>query len=506
MFKTAREQAFIEAIRSLDDNLEKIKLRGIEIDKNKCEVTYNFITDTVVPEEAKSKVYNYVKENTDGVFKDTHIVISKVVADRELVEKTVFYYLKNNCPSITLRLKTEDITVTLGEVNRFSVKVTPSMRLYMERNGTVKQLTEFINYSYPVDFVCELIDIPEIAVGEYVSSAVDSIEDDNYGRIITVKDMVVIDDKYMPDTATYIEDCRETGNYVLCGKIKSLKEKLTKTGKPFFIIRIDDGTGERSGLYFSKESTLSKIKQLKEGDEIIIRGKLQYRDSTLDFQIEKINKCSIVPFEKVLRPTRKVPDEYSVIFPEPYVEKDAMNMFEGEEDLSLFKGTEIVVFDTETTGTDTTKDTAIEIGAYRMKDGVITERFSTFIDPMVRLPERIVEITGITDVDLKGQPKMHEVAPDFMKFIGDAILVGHNVQFDIAIMRTAVRPLGFEIENRCMDTYEMSNVLLRDIKDHKLVTVAKYFNIEFNAHRAYADALVTAKIFKKLVNMRGKLF
>ncbi|MCL1925136.1 MAG: exonuclease domain-containing protein, partial [Defluviitaleaceae bacterium] len=155
-----------------------------------------------------------------------------------------------------------------------------------------------------------------------------------------------------------------------------------------------------------------------------------------------------------------------------------------------------VVFDIETTGLSKLENKIIEIGAVKIKGEQIVDNYHSFIDPEVVLSEKIKELTGITDNMLIGQPTEDEIIPKFLEFCEDAILVAHNANFDVGFIRNAAdRLLNKEVHNTVLDTVELSRLLLPNIKNHKLNTVAEHFGVSLeNHHRAVDDAKATAEI------------
>ncbi|MCL1995996.1 MAG: PolC-type DNA polymerase III [Defluviitaleaceae bacterium] len=158
---------------------------------------------------------------------------------------------------------------------------------------------------------------------------------------------------------------------------------------------------------------------------------------------------------------------------------------------------EYVVFDIETTGLSKEINKVIEVGAVKIRNGEIIDSFSSLIDPQEPLSAKIIELTNITDDMLAGQPKEKDVLPQFLEFCGDAVLVAHNAGFDVGFIRTSAnRILNKRLTNTVLDTVELSRLLVPNIKNHKLNTVAEYFGIPLkNHHRALDDAKATAGIF-----------
>lgn len=160
---------------------------------------------------------------------------------------------------------------------------------------------------------------------------------------------------------------------------------------------------------------------------------------------------------------------------------------------------DFVVFDIETTGLSKYKDKITEIGAVRIRNLQISETFSQLVNPMVFIPEKIQELTGITNDMVKDKPAIDTVLFDFLNFSKDAVLVAHNADFDIGFIRNEAKRLGLKSDFTYIDTLNLSRAILDNLKTHKLDKVSKELNISLeNHHRALDDATATAKIFLKL--------
>lgn len=164
-----------------------------------------------------------------------------------------------------------------------------------------------------------------------------------------------------------------------------------------------------------------------------------------------------------------------------------------------------IVFDIETTGFSSIKDAIIEIGAVKVTDGKITDRFSTFVNPKRPIPFEITNLTSITDEMVMDSPTIDVVLPQFLEFAGDGVLVAHNAGFDVGFIEQNCRSLGLSDEFVYLDTVALARVLLPTLSKYKLNIVAKALNISLeNHHRAVDDAEATAEIFVKFTEMLKK--
>ncbi len=161
-----------------------------------------------------------------------------------------------------------------------------------------------------------------------------------------------------------------------------------------------------------------------------------------------------------------------------------------------------VVFDIETTGFSPISNRIIEIGAVRVEQGKIVDRFSSFVNPDEPIPFRIEQLTKINDSMVISAPKIDHVLPRFLKFCEGAALVAHNASFDISFISKNAGDLGLEFNPTVLDTVSLARVLLPQLNRYKLDTVAKALNISLeNHHRAVDDAEATAWIFVAFLKM-----
>ena len=162
---------------------------------------------------------------------------------------------------------------------------------------------------------------------------------------------------------------------------------------------------------------------------------------------------------------------------------------------------EFVAFDLETTGLSARNDRIIEIGAVIMRDGKEVDRFQTFVDPERRLEKKIVDLTGITDEMLRGAPKIEQVLPQFLEFVGDRILVAHNADFDTAFIRAECNRQSLPYPFTSADTLVLAQNMLPQLNKHKLDVVADALSLpEFNHHRAADDAAICGMIMSRLLH------
>lgn len=158
-----------------------------------------------------------------------------------------------------------------------------------------------------------------------------------------------------------------------------------------------------------------------------------------------------------------------------------------------------VSIDLETTGCNPKIDKIIEIGAVKVKDGIITDSFQEFINPGRKLREEIIELTGISNESLKGARELKDVLKEFLNFIGDHVLVGHQIIFDYAFLKKACVNEKISFERKGIDTLRIARIHLLNLESKKLADLCKYYHIEIKAHRALEDARATSILLENLV-------
>lgn len=193
--------------------------------------------------------------------------------------------------------------------------------------------------------------------------------------------------------------------------------------------------------------------------------------------------------------------DFKVIYGvEAYLVDDLKDMIVNPKGQSL--DDTYVVFDIETTGFSAKSDRIIEIGAVKVENGKITDRFSTFVNPEIPIPFRIEKLTSINDSMVINAPKIEEVLPKFMEFCKGAVMVAHNADFDMSFISANCERQGLPCDFTIVDTVAMSRYLIIGLGRYKLDNVAKALGIVLeHHHRAVDDAECTALIFQKLCKM-----
>lgn len=348
----------------------------------------------------------------------------------------------------------------------------------------------------------------------------------------------------------------DSGRIVVWGDVFDIEKKVTKSGdKNIFTIDITDYTGSTTAKVFNSIKESAVIDNIKKGDTIVVQGDVEYDkyagelvvnarsigtaqkvkvvDNAEKKRVELhmhtnmsqmdavtsagdlVNRAyqwghkavaitdhgvaqafpdAMKAADKINKDEEKIKIIYGV---EAYFMDDLVESVKGDADTG-FDGT-FICFDIETTGLSAARDKITEIGAVKVENGVITDTFSTFANPEMPIPQKITQLTGITDDVVKDAPSQSEAVSAFLEFAGDNVLVAHNAPFDTSFIAKACEDMGREYNYTSIDTVAISRAILTDIKNCKLDTVAKFLRLgDFNHHRATDDAEMLARIFINL--------
>lgn len=155
---------------------------------------------------------------------------------------------------------------------------------------------------------------------------------------------------------------------------------------------------------------------------------------------------------------------------------------------------EYVIFDLETTGFSPQYAEIIEIGAVLVKNGLIRDRFQTYVKPLRRIPAEITSLTGISDAQTKNAPGIEKAFRDFKDFIGKSVLIAHNSSFDCRFLGAVCAMLCETMDNSVLDSVQMAKAYIKNVPNYKLETLKNHFYINLPSHNALDDCVVTYNV------------
>jgi len=348
---------------------------------------------------------------------------------------------------------------------------------------------------------------------------------------------------------------------------KEIKSKKTEKEFHLFVIDVTDYNDSISAQVFinkddKNEPVYKALKdKLKKGSCVVIRGKAQYNDFAREVVVsangigitqgpaKKKDTAQVKRVELHMHTQMSAMDAVSstkdlinraiswghkaiAITDHGVVQSypDAMKASDNNEKIKVLYGVEgylinddskivyspkgqtidssYVVFDIETTGLSAEKNNITEIGAVKVENGQIVDKWSTFVNPCEKIPPNIVELTGITDEMVATAPKINEIIGDFLDFCKGCVMVAHNAKFDVGFIKTVCKRLEIPFDYSYLDTLQLARCLYPDLPNHKLNTLSTHLGVLLeNHHRAVDDAKATADIFVKMIeDLRAKGF
>lgn len=504
-------EVFIEEIRKIP-SLNTAIVSSVALIKAKNTVEVSVTTDKAFSADDEREAKKVVRKFVPDLF-SCLLRIYKLTPDEDMVAKKIFSII--------------------GEINRRLAAFVTMNDIHVERaergfNFTVSVVNASSYSSDVSEEICA--NLKKCFCGEFSGRCVEAdvklddieveekhenIEYEIPPRTYEIADFSFLEGKTTQDRAVYLADLNFIAeSVVVCGEINDIRERpFDQSGRErtMFTFFITDSTATMRIAYFARQKSIDKIRNLKVGDSIVLTCKSEIYNGQVRLTANFVDYGRVPDgFVPEKRASKPVPKYYETVFPQPYTDFNQGNFFVDNTLPDCLTQNKFVVFDLETTGLNSSPSTGnmdriIEIGAYKIIGGEIKESFTTFVNPERRLSEEIIHLTGIDQQTVDSAPLYKAVMPDFFKFIDGCYLVGHNVaNFDYKFIDYYCSRCGYIPERRIFDTIPLAHSLLR-LSNYKLNTVADYFGITFNHHRASDDALVTAKIFIELIKLKKSL-
>ncbi len=490
-----------------EKNIDYLKLGQVVYEKSKNQLSLTFLYNELKQENLKNdkKLIEQLIKEYLAIEIELKIKYVKAFLDEERVSLVIKNFLKENYIANFYALK--KLTSSF-ENNTFTINLEVSLT-DDEIENLNKNLLKFLEERYFYNFVLKFIKVKnefnslETHKQEILDNLVQPIKI-NKMKVNKLENIIGEITEFACYPFEYYNAPEE--NILLCGNLLSIEE-----------IEFTKKDGETKGLRYSlkvkclekvfnaslfpSKKNLEIVKNIQAGIDVIMQGSLDNFNNSLSLKVKNLAKCVVLDYEKPKRELNKEFKDYKLIKPQKYEEISQINLFDTGITKDYLLNNEFVVFDFETTGLEYMTDKITEIGAVKIKNGVICETFTTLINPQKEISEEITSKTGIDNEMVKDAPLFEDVVPDFYKFCKNAILVGHNVQFDYGFLDYHGRKASYVFDNKKDDTYALARKYIFETKNHKLKTIADFLQVSLiNAHRALNDALATAKVFIKIVD------
>ncbi|MCD8294602.1 MAG: ribonuclease H-like domain-containing protein [Clostridia bacterium] len=505
----------INSLQAQGGSLGRAIIKSLTVDMALRNVTVHIVTDTAFSAKDEAAAKNALRPYVPSYF-EMRTDIEKLTPDEKMVEKKIADILSSASKAVSATMSPGDISVTRTDGGfSYAIQLMPMFR--SQADEIAKSVTSGLRKSFCGSFSGECAISSRSAEDLEVKKEAYEPAYTMPVRKFRIRNFSSIDSSAPVEYAVYMSDMNNAeGTFSICGTIQDIQPRTytNRRGveKPFYTYRLSDTTAQTYVTVFPKARSLNAITALKQGDSIVITGAYELKNGANRFNVSAIDKgmmpAGFVPEERQSRP---VPVAYHFVQPQPFTDFEQHDFFTDHSVPQCLLDNEFVVIDIETTGLNASPvggrmDAILEIGAYKVKAGSICESFTTFVNPERKISEEITKLTGITEDMVAGAPTTSQVMPDLYKFMHGSITVGHNiVNFDFNFLEHYCAEQGYILEHRMIDTVDLARETVKGLPNYKLNTLADYFNITFNHHRAIDDALATAKIFIKLIKMKGSL-
>lgn len=509
----SRAPLLLDIDKEFNDKFSTLRLGELSLNKETKQGKIVFYYVEPFFDEDKKELSEFVLRKLPQTFSYAISFIRNYFDDDVIIRHCKKFISENN-PFLYTSINDDSISInSSGEIIQVRLNLDSSSLEQFKSNDSAKKMGEYLSDRFPVLFRIDTYDTGEIdRSGDF--DRLDSKKEQSYVNIHSFKNRVIPIEpteefigrliEYLPN---YISDFVEPKDDVcICGTVENCIDRVSKNGLSFKTFTLNDNTGIINAIVFdSKTNPKNKLgfTKIVNGISIVVIGKLENDKFGKGLQLicNAVSRCYIpkdfVVEKKISKPA---PFYYLTVKPQKYIEEIQVNLFDNDKPLpEEYQNKTFVCFDVETTGLDA-NDQIIDIGAYKIENGVITESFNSFVNPNRSIPKEITELTGITNEDVKNAPFIKDVIADFYKFTQNSVLVAHNIGFDIGYIKRAGNDAEYYFYNDLMDTLALSTKNLPMLHNHKLNTVAEYLNIKLvNHHRASDDALACAKIFLKIL-------
>ncbi len=281
-------------------------------------------------------------------------------------------------------------------------------------------------------------------------------------------------------------------------------KKPVETQRRLYKFTLEDFTDSVSCVFFSNKENRAKLEKLEAGSEVIVSGELQEDSFSggVSLKVKELGYCKLPETFEEYIVYRKEKPFYEFVEPEPYIEykqDDLMSFMNTAEVPEYLKDKTFVCFDFETTGLNFYEgDKIVEIGAVKIVNGVITEKFESFVNPEGKKSDpKAQETHKISEEVLVDAPLPVQVLQDFYKFTRGAILTGYNIaNFDMNFLRGEGKRCRWNFDNEVVDTIDLARKYVHGVKKYNLGTIAEHLGVKLDrAHRAIYDTIATAEVF-----------
>lgn len=495
-----------------EDRFSFLNLKNVVVNRaeNLCTITFLYpSTHENLTEADKQEITDFLGSILDLQELKLKVKFLKVYLEEKLILKQILQIFEDKFKLLKTYITENNIQIEIGNLDaQVKIKVSPRLSDFFANNKVVAYLGKVLKDSFLTDFVITLQECDDVV--EEVD--IEKVPLKSYGKkaqrydVMIIKDIVGENITPKPEYLSYINAPKSA--VIVAGFIDKLErhdfviKKGAKAGqqKAYFTFTITDGKGKIDCMYFCPKKHERDLDALENTMYLLLHGDVRLGlTNKLTLYVDKMALASEI--EKTEEKETEEEDNSKAVEIVRLGALEQENMFGGVDKYNgKIMGKNIVVFDVETTGLDPQSDQIIELGAVKIENGNIVERFSTFVKPTKEIPYDVTELTGITNEMVDDAPPIEKVIREFYEFSKGCILSGHNIiNFDIKFVRRFGDLQNLNFNNDLIDTMNEARVARLKISRFNLGTVTKALGIELvGAHRAWNDAFATAQVLLKL--------
>ena len=508
---------FEEEFRShFGDKYSNVVLKEVVVKKSQgiCTITFLYpSTDKELSDAEKKEITNFIKSKLEIEKLSLKIKFMRVFVEEKLILKSILEFFEKKYILISTYINEKNIKIKKTPIDVL-VEIVASKRIenfFIEHKITA-ELAKPLKQNFLTECVVSL-QIDENLVDDV---DIENVEISTVARpnkrysVEIIKDIVGTNKMTRPEYISFITGPKEA--VVVAGFISKFnrREFIRKTGKfagqpkAYYNFVLQDEKGAIDCIYFSSKTNQQVMDSLEDSMYVLVHGNVEKSKFT-DKLVLVVDKLSLatkdIEIEEKPKQEVKKKKTKNVVEIENITTLRQVDVFGSKVEYNdTINGKTYVVFDIETTGLDVSSDEITEIGAVKIVDGQIKEKFASFVKPTKSIPKEVTELTGITNEMVEDAPDAEFVLQEFYEFSKDAILCGHNIiGFDLKIVKRMGNEYGIDFDNEVLDTLNLARVSHLLVSNFKLGTIVKYLGLTLEgAHRAWNDAYATAEVLLKL--------
>ena len=508
--------------KACDNKYQYLKIYEVIYDKATSLCTFTFLyplSHEDMTAENRAELESLLR-NILSLNANVRVKFKKSFLDDVLIRREIANFFKNEKKAIVPYIFEKNIELS-RENEEVSIKIQLNKDIFA-MIGEIElknQLLSYLNQKFIASFAIEIEEneetVPdEIDAPDILPSASNRIE--RYEVEVLKK---IVGSEIQPKPEFIKNNKKPKSMVILAGRISNIVKKTFKIKKgkkageekAFYTFTLDDGD-KIECIYFCSKTNEKVMDSLQNDMFLLCFGDINLGLSGNNtYYVKKISwaqkKEKIEANQSFSENIYDYSNHKQVVFPEKIEFSAQTFLFENKINYNEnVKGKTIVVFDIETTGLNSEVDEITEIGAVKIVDGTIKEKFSTFVKPSKPIPEEVTALTHITDEMVKDAPSIKDVIYDFKAFCDNCVLCGHNVVgFDFKFIKKAAENNGLHFKNQIIDTLVLARTSSLRLANYKLGTIVSALGLTLEgAHRAYNDALATAQVFLELSKVKIK--